>query len=130
MLRPAVEKDHTVKHVNRASRTHRLASRASGRAFEPSGRIRAVRPSRPEYDRRTALARVLALWPSEIEDESLQGRVRIVAKLRRALRAERQRGLAGHWTYDLARHAELLRVYKQELQALVSGTPADDGQRK
>ncbi len=77
-----------------------------------------MRPSRPEYDRRTAVARVLALWPHEIEDESPAGRERMVAKLRSALRAERQRGLAGHWTYDLARHAELLRVYKQELQAL------------
>lgn len=81
-------------------------------------RIRSMRPARPEYDRRTTLCSVLALWPREIEDDSLAGRLRIVAKLRRALRAERQRGLAGHWTYDLARHAELLRAYKQELRAL------------
>ena len=81
-------------------------------------RIRAMRPTRPEYDRRTTLCGVLALWPQEIEDDSLAGRLLIVAKLRRALRAERQRGLAGHWTYDLARHAELLRAYKQELRAL------------
>jgi hypothetical protein len=37
--------------------------------------------------------------------------------LRRALRAERRRGIAGHWTYDLARHVELLRVYRLELVA-------------
>jgi hypothetical protein len=60
----------------------------------------------------------LALWPRELEDETLPARLRIVAKLRGALRAERQRGLAGHWTYDLARHVELLRVYRQELAGI------------
>jgi hypothetical protein len=50
------------------------------------------------YDRRVELPRVLPLWPHEIEDETPDGRQRIVAKLRRALRAERRRGIAGHWT--------------------------------
>jgi hypothetical protein len=69
----------------------------------------------PAYDRRTELARILPLWPHELDDESIGARRRILAKLRRALRAERRRGIAGHWTYDLARHAELLRVYRIEL---------------
>jgi len=73
-----------------------------------------VKPQRP-YDRRTELPGVLPLWPHELDDESLEGRRRILGKLRRALRAERRRGLAGHWTYDLARHAALLRVYRLEL---------------
>jgi hypothetical protein len=58
---------------------------------------------------------VIPLWPSELDDESPEGRRHILAMLRRALRAERRRGLAGHWTYDLARHAALLRVYRLEL---------------
>jgi hypothetical protein len=33
------------------------------------------------------------------------------------LRVERQRGIAGHWTYDLARHARLLRAYRAETTA-------------
>jgi hypothetical protein len=53
-----------------------------------------------------------------LEDQSAPARERIVAKLRKALRAERRRGLAGHWTYDLARHIELLRLYRGELAAL------------
>jgi hypothetical protein len=65
----------------------------------------------------TELPRVLPLWPRELDDETFEGRQRILAKLRRALRAERRRGLAGHWTYDLARHVELLRVYRIELAA-------------
>ena len=69
------------------------------------------------YDRGTELPRVLPLWPHEVDDVTPEGRWRILAKLRRALRAERRRGLAGHWTYDLARHVELLRVYRLELAA-------------
>jgi len=72
-------------------------------------------------DRRTALGRLLPLWPHELADESPEGRLRVVARLRKALRAERRRGLAGHWTYDLARHVELLRLYRAEAAAL-SGT--------
>jgi hypothetical protein len=34
--------------------------------------------------------------------------------MRRALRIERQRGIAGHWAYDLARHAQLLSAYRAE----------------
>jgi hypothetical protein len=67
------------------------------------------------YDRCVELPRILPLWPHELADESLEGRRNIVCKLRRALRAERRRGIAGHWTYDLARHAELVRIYRLEL---------------
>ena len=59
-----------------------------------------------------ALPRLIAAWPDEIAELAGSGRERLLAKLRKALRAERQRGLAGHWTYDLARHAELLAVYR------------------
>jgi hypothetical protein len=75
------------------------------------------------YDRRTELARILPLWPAELADDSRRGRRLIIAKLRRALRAERRRGIAGHWTYDLARHVELLRVYRLELAREASDPP-------
>ena len=68
------------------------------------------------YDRRVELARVLPLWPHELEDTP-EARQRIVGTLRRALRAERQRGVAGHWAYDLHRHVDLLRLYRLELAA-------------
>jgi hypothetical protein len=73
-------------------------------------------PSVP-YDRQAELPRVLPLWPHEIADESPAGRQLVIAKLARALRAERCRGIAGHWTYDLARHSALLRIYRLELAA-------------
>jgi hypothetical protein len=82
-----------------------------------SGRS-SVHPSQPAIDRRVALSRLLALWPHELEDESAEARLRVLGRLRKALRAERRRGLAGHWTYDLARHIELLRLYRAELAIL------------
>ncbi len=59
------------------------------------------------------LARLLPLWPHELSDGSKAGVEKRLALLQRALRAERLRGRSGDWTYDLARHAALLRVYQQ-----------------
>ena len=64
------------------------------------------------------LVRLLPVWPAEIADVSLSGRTRIVARLARALREERRRGKAGHWAYNLARHAQLGSVWRQERAAL------------
>jgi hypothetical protein len=61
------------------------------------------------------LPKLIALWPREIENQSKEGVLHILAKLRRALRAERTRGLAGHWAYDLNRHLGLLSAFKAEL---------------
>jgi hypothetical protein len=66
------------------------------------------------YDRRRDLPRLLPLWPHEIEVSNLAEHARLLARMRRALRLERQRGRAGHWSYDLARHALLLRAYRAE----------------
>lgn len=68
------------------------------------------------YDRRRDLPRLLPLWPHEIAPDDLAEHARLLARMRRALRIERQRGIAGHWTYDLARHAALLRAYRAETQ--------------
>lgn len=82
----------------------------------PARTITATRSAtqRPRYDRQRDLPRLLPLWPAEIADDSSEGQERILAKLRRALRKERQRGVAGHWAYDLARHAQLHRAYQHE----------------
>lgn len=84
--------------------------------------------------RRSELARFLPLWPAERADLSLSGRDRIIRLLAKALRHERCRGVVGHWAYDLARHAALLRIYKAEVrgrrgrvsEAVESGTNSED----
>ena len=70
------------------------------------------RPQR--YDRAWDLPRLLAVWPQELADMTLAGRERMLARLKQALRAERQRGVAGHWTYDVSRHAQLITAFKSE----------------
>lgn len=81
----------------------------------PSRHIVAVSITKTRsYQRQKDLPRLLPLWPQELADASLPGRLAILAKLRRALRTERQRGIAGHWAYDLARHDALLRAYRHE----------------
>jgi hypothetical protein len=71
---------------------------------------RAPRP----YDRLQQLPKLIGLWPSELTDGSAKGAEKILALLRKALRAERARGRAGHWTYDLNRHMALSESLKAE----------------
>jgi len=42
----------------------------------------------------------------------------ILARLERALRAERNRARSGHWTYDLNRHIALRQAYLAESERL------------
>jgi hypothetical protein len=81
------------------------------------------------YVRARDLPKLVALWPREIATTSLADHARLLAKLRRALRAERQRGLGGHWTYDLARHAQLLRAYRAETAAYLRAAMAPSPRR-
>lgn len=70
------------------------------------------------YLRARDLPRLIALWPHEVLDQSPEGGLRILSKLRCALRAERRRGRAGHWSYELNRHLGLLSAYRGELALL------------
>lgn len=66
------------------------------------------------YDRTRDLPRLLRLWPEEVARLGANDQAWLVAKLRDMLRAERQRGLTRHWSYDVSRHASLLRAYRAE----------------
>ncbi len=70
-----------------------------------------------DYQRARDLPKLLPLWAWELATPSQAEHARLLARLRCALRRERQRGLSGHWTYDLARHAQLLRAYRAEVAA-------------
>jgi hypothetical protein len=80
--------------------------------------IALTKPAAPvPYRRERDLPALLPLWPHEMQIASPADHARLLARMRRALRVERQRGIAGHWTYDLARHARLLRAYRAETTA-------------
>lgn len=66
--------------------------------------------------------------PWEIADQSEATSLRILQILKRALRMERQRGRAGHWTYDVNRHLGLVRAYKAEQHWLQERQRAASGQ--
>lgn len=48
--------------------------------------------------------------------------LRLLASLRGVLKAERKRGLQGHWSYDLARHSQLLALYRKLLRRHLART--------
>jgi hypothetical protein len=66
------------------------------------------------YDRERDLTRLIHASPSELADRSPGAARSILARLARALRSERNRGRAGHWTYDLNRHFALRQAYVVE----------------
>lgn len=74
-----------------------------------------------DYDRCRHLARLLPIGPDEVADNSTAARQAILARLSRALRAERTRGRAGHWTYDLNRHLALSQAYAAECRLAKAG---------
>lgn len=78
------------------------------------------------YVRERDLPRLIAIWPNDLRQRTAAGQAAIVRRLHNALRAERRRGLAGHWTYDLARHTQILTAYRAEaaaLTAIAANTP-------
>jgi hypothetical protein len=66
------------------------------------------------YDRQRDLPRLLRMWPGEVSVLGEADRPGLVERLRQMLRNERRRGLTRHWSYDLGRHASLLRAYRAE----------------
>jgi hypothetical protein len=75
---------------------------------------------RESYERSRMLVRLLPIGPDEIAGSEPETTRRIVLKLARALRAERARGSAGHWTYDLNRHVGLMQALKAEQERLAA----------
>lgn len=85
-----------------------------------------ARPAQRAFSERTLLTQLVPLWPCELDDVSPAGRLRLLVKLRKALRTQRQKGLMGHWTYDLAKHAQLLAVYRAEIAMFMANRTAKE----
>jgi hypothetical protein len=98
--------------------------RPSVGAGSASAWARIVETGAAGYERSRHLPRVLPVGTAELTDLSREGRRRTVARLARALRAERMRGRAGHWTYDLNRHIALAQAYESERRLLERMPPS------
>lgn len=70
------------------------------------------------YDRARHLPRLIPIEAGQLTDDGPDVQRGIVSRLARALRAERTRGRAGHWTYDLNRHIALRQAYAAERRRL------------
>jgi hypothetical protein len=91
----------------------------SGWSLRAAGAVAAAVAGGAEpYDRRRHLPHLLPVTPADLADDGIAGSRQIVTRLARALRAERNRGRAGHWTYDLNRHIGLAQAYAAESSAL------------
>jgi hypothetical protein len=66
------------------------------------------------YDRTRHLPGLIGIDPGILSGGEAMPKAVIVEKLKRALRAERQRAKAGHWTYDLNRHIALRQALTAE----------------
>jgi hypothetical protein len=80
----------------------------------------AVRAGVKSYDRARDLPRLIHADPFSPIPEDAEGTAAIVARLERALRAERNRARSGHWTYDLNRHIALRQAFLAETERLIS----------
>lgn len=72
------------------------------------------------FDRGRMLPRLLPVGPETVADTSAAGRLRVLRLLARALRGERRRGRAGHWSYSLDRHLGLAQAWRAERAALAA----------
>jgi hypothetical protein len=71
------------------------------------------------WSRDRLLPRLIGIGPEEIADTSRAGRLAVLKRLLRALRGERMRGRAGHWSYSLDRHIGLVRAVAAERREIV-----------
>lgn len=78
----------------------------------------ADRTSRAPRMTRTQISRLVPMSDAERGDLSPPGRRAVIGRLVRALRAERRRGISGHWTYDLNRHLALKQALASERAGL------------
>jgi hypothetical protein len=79
---------------------------------------RTVRAGAENYERTRDLPKLARFDPADLSTETIDGSEVILARLRRALRAERNRARSGHWTYDLNRHIALRQAYLAESERL------------
>ncbi len=96
------------------------SSRASAISRESAAHLidRRVRAGAVMYDRDRHLPALIRIEPWAAVGETRPAVEAILARLERALRAERNRARSGHWTYDLNRHIALRQAHRAESERL------------
>ena len=81
------------------------------------------------YDRARHLPWLVRAMPAELASADPSVSRTIIARLERTLRAERRRGKAGHWTYDMNRHIALMQALTAERHRLMTADLTPDETR-
>jgi len=79
---------------------------------------RALRAGAQDYERSRDLPGLACLDRRDLAEDTIEKAEAILARLARALRAERRRARSGHWTYDLNRHIALRQAHLAETARL------------
>lgn len=96
--------------------------RRSARRARALVAARVVREGAALYERAVHLPRLIPWDTAFVASDRDIDTARICQALARALRSERNRGRAGHWTYDLNRHIGLLQAFRAERARLARET--------
>ena len=107
--------DAGVENARRSGDRDRRAAALQGAAR--TGLEAVVRAGAEAYDRARHLPRLIPCAPGDLETPSREARQAIVDRLAAALEAERRRGRARCWTYDLNRHIALAQAHAAETAA-------------
>jgi hypothetical protein len=70
--------------------------------------------------RSRVLSLLLGMPETDCYDQTLTGRLAIIAKLKAARRGEIARGQSGSWLYDVNRHLNICAALRLEYRALAS----------
>ncbi len=73
-----------------------------------------VKAGMRHYDRVRHLPALIGIDPGVLSGGEAMSQKAILARIKRALRAERQRARSGHWAYDLNRHIALRQALMAE----------------
>lgn len=103
---------------DQGKRENRLPPRLESRA-EAAVDI-TVRAGAIAYERGRDLPGLIRMDPRAARTETPADAEQIVARLERALRAERTKARSGHWTYDLNRHIALRQAHLAERRRLAA----------
>ncbi len=102
-------------HVENGRRGAERVARAASHAISET-----IRAGAETYDRVRDLPRLTRIDTLSGLADTAENVANIVARLERALRAERNRARSGHWTYDLNRHIALRQAHCAETARLAA----------
>lgn len=98
--------------------TRRATGRSRIRAMRAPDLETIITSGEAAYGRARILPRLIPVSVDTAALDDLATAERIVGLLQRAVRSERTKGRAGHWTYDLNRHLGLIQALRAETATL------------